>query len=164
MDTSTQEHEIDELFDMARRIACKYARRYNRDDCISVALSATIVALPTVPNDADKIAWIASAIHNKVRRFVMFDTLIRNKSRKRENFVVVVSIDNNDQISKKTDSFVRDLIEDAIEDDIDRSIVNYRIQNYDDHEIGGMIGKSRAYIQKRRSDMRLRYDRLYARS
>lgn len=158
------------FFKMAERIAKRLAVPGTEDDCKSAAYHGIAYALKHVAKmyDDNLELWVKACIFRFVKQFqctnhmicVPYSTLYRMKKRG-EEFVPMKqnSLDSRDEKIQKSGRYTEMLecLETITPSNVDKKIICLRLDGYTDKEIGALINKSRAFVNKRRQIIERRF-------
>ncbi len=161
---------------VALSIAAKMCRHTRDDEIASAALFGVVYALDKAREklkDDNLQAWIISCIISHCRRFRARDHmapvppttyLVRAKKGLKTHNIIFVDVKNPGEDryfkSRIATSAIKETLDLAAEDDMDRQIIKYRLEGYNDREISVKLGVSNSLIFKRRSGIETRYERL----
>ena len=162
---SAQERDalVESFLPMARNVARKLAPSGKEDDYTSAAYEGIEYAFRNVGRmyDENLELWVKSCIYRFVKEYQCTDHLVRipysTVKRMKKNGETVVFL-KRQCLSPKVDRVgLHSAYEDMLEwlefstkTEEDRNIVSLRLESYKDNEIGKLMEKSRAYINKRR--------------
>lgn len=165
---------------LAVSVASRYAKRNkNTHDLVSEAITGLMQAMQEITQgkllDDNVAAFVTARMHANISRYIKHDALVRvpystilqaRKSEKerlglRQQPLIFDNLYRPGRI-KKTEAAqsVRESIEAAVKSDLERKVVQLRVQSYVDKEIAEMLELSTTKVHAIRERIRKRFEQL----
>ena len=158
----------EQYLEMARRLAISMAPVGKEAEYVSAAYYGIVWALANAERRSvvDMFPWIRANIYRAIQKHRMFDHLIRipaesqRQARLRGSPIPLPQFEELTDIAVMPSNTVEvmELLSKSAEDQDDQTIINLRIEGYNDPEIARKLSRSVSYVHKRRILIKIRYE------